>query len=76
MWKEKVRLAYLLLENKPVITHRLSLIIVNNTMIGQIIRDNLLSFAPDLLTRQSDRSCAILLRRFEEVVQPGEEAQT
>ncbi len=44
-------------------------------MIRQVIRNNLLALAPNLLTRQRDGVYAILLRRFEEVIQPGEKAQ-
>jgi hypothetical protein len=47
LWTIKVWLAGLVLEDRPVVAHRLSLIIVNNTMIRQIIGDNLL---PLLLT--------------------------
>jgi hypothetical protein len=73
--KEKVRLAYLLLENEPIISHRLSFVIVSNTMIRQVIRNNTLAFTPDLLTRQSDRWYPILLRTLEKIIQPGEKAQ-
>src|SRR5207249_7104469 len=75
LWKIEVGLAYLALEYEPVIAHRPSFIIVSNTVISQVIRNNSLSFAPDLLTSQSDRWYPILLRGLEDVIQPGEEAQ-
>jgi hypothetical protein len=73
--KKKVRQAYLLLENEPVISHRLSFVIISNTMIREVIRNDLLSFTSDLLPCQSDRWYPILLRRLEETIQPGEKAQ-
>ena len=73
--KEKVKLAYLLLENEPIIAHRLSFVIVGSGMIRQVIRNNLLPSTSDLLPCQSDRWDAILLRSFEEIIQPGKEAQ-
>lgn len=75
MWKEKVSPAYLLLENEPIITHRFSFVSVRDGMVGQVIRYDLLSSTPDFLPSQSDRWYPILLRSFEEIIQPGEEAQ-
>jgi len=44
-------------------------------MVREVIRNNLLSSTSDLLPCQSDRWYAILLRPFEEIIQPGEKAQ-
>lgn len=43
-------------------------------MAGEVIGDNSLSLAPNVLTRQRDRWNAVLLRGLEEVIQPGEKA--
>ena len=75
LWKEKVRPAYLMLEDEPVITHRRSLIVVDNTMIRQIVSNDLLTLTPNMLTRQRDRRYTILLRRLEKITQPGKKAQ-
>jgi len=52
--KEEVRLAYLVFEDEPIITHRLSLIIVSNAVTCQVIANDFLSFTSDLLTSQGD----------------------
>ena len=74
LWKEKIRFANLVLEDEPVIAHRLSLIIIPNAVMSQIVANDLLSLASYRLTSKGDGRCTILHWGLEEFIQPGKKA--
>lgn len=62
--------------DEPVVRHCLGFILVSDVVASKIIRDDFLGFALHRLSCESERWRAVLVRGFEEIAKPGEEAHS